>query len=294
MLPVLDLVVLSACYYPVMSVIATPVLCNSADEKFSTRREIRDLFGSANLLLNLVKRDLTVRYKRSVIGLLWTMLNPLILMVILTIVFSNLFRFEGVSHFEVYFLSEFMVFTFFSQTTLQSMTSLAWNGSLMKRIRVPKSIFAISTTISGLVNLCLAYIPLFVIMIVRGAPIKPTVLFLPVAFVIIAVFTLGVSLLLSALAVYFDDVSQMYSVLTIALMYMTPIIYPIEIVPDRFLWLIRGNPLTLLFKLARDPVYYGTLPDMGVIVGSLAIATVALLTGWLVFHRLSRGFYEHL
>ena len=113
---------------------------------------------------------------------------------------------------------------------------------LLKRVRVPKSIFAISTTLSGLVNLCLAYIPLFIIMIVRGAPIRPTVLFLPIAFVIIAIFTLGVSLLLSALAVYFEDVSQMYQAATMALMYLTPIIYPIEIIPYKALWLDSDQP----------------------------------------------------
>jgi len=278
----------------VVSITATPVLHNSATTKFSSRREIAEIVENRNLLLNLVRRDLTVRYKRSIIGFFWTMLHPLILMIILTIVFSNLFRFEGISHFEVYFLSMYMVFGFFAQTTAQSMTSLSWNGSLMKRVRVPKSIFAVSTTLSGLVNLCLAYIPLFVIMIVRGAPIRPAVLFLPVAFVIIAVFTLGVSLLLSALAVYFDDVSQMYQVGTLALMYMTPIIYPINIVPHKFLWLIRINPLTQIFKLARDPVYHGTLPAPHIFVGSVAIALVTLVIGWFVFHRLSRGFYEHL
>lgn len=273
---------------------ATPILYNSATTMFSTRREIRELLGSSNLLWNLVRRDLTVRYKRSVIGFFWTMLHPLILMVILTIVFSQIFRFEGISHYEVYFLSEYLVFGFFAQTTIQSMTSLSWNGMLMKRVRVPKSIFAISTTLSGLVNLGLAYIPLFVIMIVRGAPIRPSTLFLPVAFVIIAVFTLGVSFLLSALAVYFDDVSQMYRVGTLALLYMTPIIYPIDIVPYKFLWLIRGNPLTQLFKLARDPVYHGTLPEPHIFIGSVAIALLSLFIGWFVFHRLSRGFYEHL
>jgi ABC-type polysaccharide/polyol phosphate export permease len=271
-----------------------PVLHNSADARFSTRREIRELIDSSNLLWNLVRRDLTVRYKRSVIGFFWTMLNPLILMVILTIVFANIFRFEGIQHYEVYFLSEYMVFAFFTQTTVQSMTSLAWNGGLMKRIRVPKSVFALSTTISGLVNLCLAYVPLFVIMIVRGAPIRPTVLFLPVAFVILAIFALGVSLLLSALAVYFEDVSQMYQVGTVALLYMTPVIYPIDIVPDKFLWLIRLNPLTQLFKLARDPVYSGSLPEFHILVGSVVTAVVALVIGWTVFYRLSRGFYEHL
>jgi ABC-2 type transport system permease protein len=229
-----------------------------------------------------------------VIGFFWTMLNPLILMIILTIVFANIFRFEGISHYEVYFLSEYVIFGFFAQTTAQSMMSLSWNGSLMKRVRVPKSIFAISTTLSGLANLCLAYIPLFIIMLVRGAPIRPAVAFLPIAFIIIALFTLGVSFLLSALAVYFEDVSQMWQVGTMALMYMTPIIYPIQIIPSRFLWLIRGNPLTQLFKLARDPVYNGTLPVPHVFAGSLIIAIVSLVIGWNVFHRLSRGFYENL
>jgi ABC-2 type transport system permease protein len=283
-----------AWYHFVVSLTAHPVLHNSADTAFSSRREIRELIDSSNLLWNLVRRDLTVRYKRSVIGFFWTMLHPLILMVILTIVFSKIFRFEGIAHYEVYFLSEYLVFAFFAQTTVQSMTSLSWNGMLLKRVRVPKSIFAISNTLSGLVNLCLAYIPLFAIMIVRGAPIRPAVLFLPVAFVVIAIFTLGVSLLLSALAVYFEDVSQMYQAATMALMYLTPIIYPIEIIPYKFLWLIRINPLTQLFKLARDPVYNGVLPDFHIFGASVVVAGVALMIGWFIFHRLSRGFYEHL
>lgn len=277
-----------------MPISETPVLVNSADSKFSTRNEIRELIANSNLLWNLVRRDLTVRYKRSVIGFFWTMLNPLLLMVVLTIVFSNVFRFEGISHYEVYFLSEYLVFWFFAQTTTQSMASLAWNGMLMKRVRVPKSIFAISTTLSGLTNLCLAYVPLLVIMVVRGAPITPAMLFLPVAFVVVAVFTLGVSLLLSSLAVYFDDVAQMYQVATVALMYMTPIIYPISIVPIDFLWLIRLNPLTQLFKLARDPVFNGVLPQTHIIFGSFLTAGASLTVGWFVFHRLSRGFFERL
>lgn len=270
------------------------VLVNSADDRVRTIGEIKDLIRYSHLLANLVRRDLTVRYKRSVIGFFWTMLNPLLLMIILSIVFSNIFRFEGIEHYAVYFLSEYLVFGFFAQTTVTSMTSLAWNGGLMRKVRVPKSIFAISTTLSGLVNLCLAYLPLFVIMLVLGAPIKPTVLFLPVAFLIIGMFTLGVSFLLSALAVYFEDVSHMYQVATIGLMYMTPIIYPITIVPTKFMWLMRINPLTHLFKLARDPVYLGQLPAPHVLQASLVLSIVSLVVGWLVFHRMSRNFYHHL
>lgn len=256
--------------------------------------ELRDLAKHSHLLASLVRRDLTVRYKRSVIGFFWTMLNPLLLMIILTVVFSAIFRFEGIEPYAVYFLSEYLVFGFFSQTTVTSMTSLSWNGALMKKVRVPKSIFVISTTISGLVNLCLAYIPLFVIMLVLHAPIRPAVLFLPVAFLIIGVFTLGVSFFLSAMAVYFEDVSHMYQVATIGLMYMTPIIYPISIIPYKFLWLVRANPLTHLFKLARDPIYMGQLPAAHVVQASVISAVVSLVIGWLVFHRLSRNFYQHL
>jgi len=273
---------------------AVPVLINAAGDKLSVVKEIRDLLQHSSLLWNLVRRDLTVRYKRSVIGFFWTMLNPLLLMIILTVVFSTIFRFEGIQNYPTYFLSEYLVFGFFAQTTNQSMASLGWNGALMKRVRVPKSIFAVSTTLSGLVNLSLAYIPLFIIMLATGAPICLTVLFLPVSFLLIAMFTLGVSLLLSAVAVYFEDVQHMYQVATVGLMYMTPIIYPIGIVPFRWLWVIRANPLTQLFKLARDPVYGCSLPGGHVILASGAAAVISLVIGWVVFHRLARGFYLHV
>ena len=270
-----------------------PVLYNAAHETLNPIRDLRELAAHSNLLANLVRRDLTVRYKRSVIGFFWTMLNPLLLMVILTIVFSNLFRFD-IPHYETYFLSEYLAFGFFQQTTVTAMTSFGWYGSLMKRVRVPKSIFAIATTLSGLINLALAHIPLFAIMLVMGAPIRPAVLFLPVSFAIIACFTLGVSLLLSALAVYFDDVSHMYQVATIGLMYLTPIIYPISIVPYKWMWLIRLNPLTQLFKLARDPIYGGTLPELHILLPAILVSVTALAVGWVVFHRLARGFYLYL
>ena len=273
---------------------SVPVLVNSADEKLSAVKEIRDLVAHRNLLWNLVRRDLTVRYKRSMIGFFWTMLNPLLTMMILTVVFSTIFRFEGIGNYPTYFLSAYLVFGFFAQTTNQSMQSLAWNGALMKRVRVPKSIFAVSTTLSGLVNLLLAYVPLFLIMIATGAPICATVLYLPISFLLIAMFTLGVSLVLSAMAVYFEDVQHMYQVVTIGLMYLTPIIYPIGIIPFKWLWVIRANPLTHLVKLARDPVYGCALPGAHVIYASAAAAIIALVLGWVVFHRLARGFYLHV
>ncbi|MFZ5786325.1 MAG: ABC transporter permease [Acidobacteriota bacterium] len=272
---------------------SVPVLVNAAGSRPSPIEDLREIVAHGHLLANLVRRDLTVRYKRSVLGFLWTMLNPLLLMIIFTVVFSTIFRF-AVEHYETYFLSEYLVWNFFAQSTVAAMTSLEWNGALMKRVRVPKAVFAVSTTASGLANLLLACLPLLVIMALAGAPIRPAMLFLPFSFAIIAVFTLGVSLALSAVSVYFDDVAQMVQVAITALMYLTPIMYPMSIVPERYQWLIRANPLTHLFELTRQPIYHGVLPDLSALVLASAIALAALLVGWLTFRRLSPGFYLHL
>jgi len=266
---------------------------NFAGTRPSLVDEVRELARFSHLLANLVQRDLTVRYKRSVLGFLWTMLNPLLLMIILSVVFSSIFRF-AIAHYQVYFLAAYLPWTFFAQTTTGAMSSLAWNGSLMKRVRVPKPIFAISTVVSGLANLGLSCLPLLVIMLAVGAPLRPALLFLPVGFGILALFVLGTSLALSAVAVYFDDVAQMYQVALLGLMYLTPIFYPISIVPESYRWLIRLNPLVYFLELARAPIYDGRLPLAHDLVIALACAAVALVAGTAVFRRLAPGFYLHL
>jgi ABC-type polysaccharide/polyol phosphate export permease len=255
--------------------------------------ELRDLARSAHLLRNLVHRDITIRYKRSVLGFLWTMLHPLLLALILMMVFSSVFRF-AVPRYELYVLAALLPWNFFSQTTVGSMSSLAWNGALMKRVRVPKSIFTLSTVIAGLVNLLLAYVPLLVIMVVRGAPIRPAIAFLPVSLLLLAVFTYGVSLTLSALAVYFVDVREMYTAALTAMMYLTPVIYPIDVIPAKYRRIFALNPLMYFIEIVRTPVHDGVLPSLRALTISVAAAFVAVVVGWTLFRRLSRGFYPYL
>lgn len=264
----------------------------SPEQQTTFAQEWQDIVRSGHLLYSLVRRDLTVRYKRSFLGWFWTMLHPLFLTLILMVVFSEVFRF-AVPHYEVYVLSALLPWTFMSQTTVTSMASIAWNGSLMKRVRVPKSIFTLSVTLAGLVNLLLAYVPLLAIMLIRGVPLRLTLLFLPLSLLVLAIFTFGLSLALSAIAVYFLDLREMYTVALTALMYLTPIIYPISIIPPRFRRVIELNPFTHLIDMVRDPVY-GSLPSMHTVTFSLASAIVALLGGWVIFRRLSRGFYPYL
>ncbi len=266
---------------------------NAAGGHISIADEVRDVAAHAHLLKCLVGRDLTVRYKRSILGFFWTMLNPLLMMVILTIVFSTIFRF-AISHYETYFLSAYLPWIYFSQTTVGAMLGIAWNGPLMKRVRIPKSIFAVSAVISGMANLLLSLLPLAVIMLAVGAPLRPALLFLPVSLLILALFTLGVSLGLSIVAVYFADVKEMYQVGVMALMYLSPIFYPIEIVPEQFAWIVRLNPLLYLLRIVRDPIYAGRLPAASDLAISALWAAVAMLLGWLAFRRLAPEVYPHL
>lgn len=257
------------------------------------RDELRDLAQQRSLLRELVHRDLTVRYKRSFLGFFWTMLHPLLLMLIFTAVFSNLFRFQT-PHYETYFLSAYVAWNFFSQTVVNAMASIAWNGHLMKRVRVPLSIFTISTAVSGLVNLFLSMIVLFAIMLALRVPIRPAILYLPVSLLILFVFTLGVSLALTAISVYFGDVREMVQAGMPALMYLTPVIYPITIVPERFQWIVRSNPLMYIVELVRLPIYYRLVPSVRIAGGGALVAVFALVIGWMIFRHLAPRFHAHL
>jgi len=264
-----------------------------AGQKTRFLREWRDILDSGHLLYNLVHRDLTVRYKRSVFGAAWTLLHPLLLTSILVIVFSHLFRFD-IGHYDVYLLAGLLPWTFFAQTTVSSMTAVAWNGSLMKRVRVPKSIFTLSTAISGLINLSISYVPLLVIMAFRGVKFTPAILFLPVCVAILAIFTFGLSLALSTISVYFVDVREMFAVMLTAVFYLTPIIWPLKIVPPKFQAIVRANPMYYLIELVRIPIHAGILPSLQLLGVGVALALAALLFGWMTFRRLSPGFYPHL
>lgn len=260
-----------------------------AGQPLRAREELRDLAAHGNLLYELVHRDLTIRYKRSLFGFLWTMLHPLLLMLIFTAVFAGLFRRET-PHYETYFLSAYVAWNFFAQTTTHAMSSVAWNGPLMKRVRVPRSIFTLSVVLSGMVNLALSFVVLFAIMLVAGAPLRPTLVVLPASVLLLAIFTLGVSLALTAVSVFFADVREMVQAGLPALLYLTPAIYPISIVPQQFRWLIEANPLTFFVELVREPIYNARVPDARTFGYSTVFAVAALAIGWTIFRRLAPRF----
>ncbi|MDX1999941.1 MAG: ABC transporter permease [Thermoanaerobaculia bacterium] len=247
---------------------------------------MRRLIDYRDLVWNLVLRDLKVRYRRSTLGFLWTMLQPLLTMIVLQVVFSTAFRFP-LANYSVYVLSGILFWNFFSQSVVASMNSLRGNARLIQKLPVPKAVFPIATVLSGLVNLGLALVPLFGLLLVTGHPLTPSLLFLPVSILIVATFTLGAGLLLSPLAVFFTDVVELIGVALMLLMYLTPVFYPRSIVPERYEWLVRYNPLRSILEVFRDPIYLHKVPPLTHLTVAVAIAVVTLVLGAYFFRRSS-------
>jgi ABC-type polysaccharide/polyol phosphate export permease len=247
-------------------------------------QEITELWRYRDLLRMLVSNSIKTRYKRSSLGVVWTLLSPLLSTVVLTIALSQLLRFN-VDNYAIYLLTGLITWNFFAQTMTEAMNTLVWGSSLMKRIYVPRTIFAVSVIGNGLVNLFLSMIPLVLIMLVMGQPIRWTFLLLPVAVLLLAMFTMGLALLISTIAVYFVDVVEMFKIVLNAWFYLTPIIYPLEVVPEKWGFLIRLNPMSYLVEIFRSLVYNGILPQTQHLVISLVLAVVALIAGWWVFTR---------
>ena len=244
------------------------------------------LLDYRDLVATLVARDLKVRYRRSAIGFVWTMLQPLLMMLVFQVVFGALFRFN-LKNYPVYAFAGILFWNFFSQSILASMNSLKGNAQLLQKLPVPKEVFPVSTVISGVVNLAFALVPLLGLLLVTGHRLAPSLLFLPVAILLAALFTLGAGLLLSPLAVFFHDVVEIIGVVLTVVMYLTPVFYPMSIVPPRFHFLVRFNPVRSILEVFRDPIYYGKIPPLSHLAVCLLVTAAALAIGGLVFRRAS-------
>ena len=251
--------------------------------------ELRQAYNYRYLISQLLRRDIVTRYKRSFLGIGWTMLNPLGTMIVLSIAFSQVFKMtEG---YPAYVLSGLMAWNFFSQTTYASMVNLVWGGGLLKRIYMPRTSFALAAIGTGLVNTILTIIPMLIVMLIINVPVRMSVLFIPIPLLLLAFFSLGFGLILSTLAVYFPDVAEMYQIVLTAWMYLTPIIYPEEILPGNIHFLISTfNPMYGLVKLFRIPIFYGRLPTMEEFIFPAVIAILFFVVGWFFFSLKSDEF----
>jgi ABC-type polysaccharide/polyol phosphate export permease len=262
---------------------------DSSRQRFLAVEELRSIFRYRDLIFQLIRRDIVTRYKRSVLGILWTMLNPLGTMLILSIVFSQVFKMGGT--YPAYIITNLVAWNFFSQTTTASLNAMLWGSSFFQKIYLPRTSFVVSTIGTGLVNTLLALVPLILVFLITRVPLPVTILFLPFSLLILAAFSLGISLIISAFVAFFPDIAEMYPVFLTAWIYLTPIIIPEEILANILNgWLLRINPLYPVIRIFRLVIYDGKVPSLAEWGVATAIALGTLLIGWLFFTQKSKSF----
>jgi ABC-type polysaccharide/polyol phosphate export permease len=261
--------------------------------------EFQNLWTYRGLVRLLVNRELTVRYKRSALGVWWTLLNPLFTTAIMWVIFGQIFgggRFgtTGDEPYVLYLLAGVLMITFFGQALLATGAAFTGSASILSKVYVPAEVFSFATSIAGAANFIISVIPLLAVQLIVGTGIPWTIALAPIPIVAMLALVTGLGMLVAAAAVRFYDVVELTRLGVTLLTYATPVFYPISIIPERLLWLVQANPLYSYLEVFRSLMYRGVIPpgwQWAVMIGS---ALTALAFGVWVFSRSWRSLVSSL
>lgn len=273
-----------------------------SDTNLSAR--LATLYRYRGLIYNLVLRELKARYKNSVLGFVWSLLNPLAMMIVFTIVFGVLWPNGSIEKYPLFLLCGLLPWNFFSNSVMGSINSIVDNGNLVKKVYFPRETLPIATVLANLVNFLLAFIVLFGVLIVFRANFSPWLWLLPVVILIQTCFTLGIAFLLSTVNVFYRDTMMIMDVVMLAWFFLTPIFYTVELVPatleigtlviDLRRWLYILNPMASIINMYRDLLYWGYRTDFDFFLRTAVTALAVLAVGYWFFNRYSNRFGEEV
>ncbi|MGE5472463.1 MAG: ABC transporter permease [Bacteroidota bacterium] len=247
-------------------------------------RFLSELYGSRNVLLQLVSQQLILRYRRTALGYLWTLINPLLMMSVMALVFATLFK-ADLKVFTVFLFAGMIPWNFFSAVVTQSGSSFINNEGLIKKIYLPKVIFPLSIAVALLIDSVLSFLALFAIILVLGGTLSWAALFIPVAYLLLFLFALGVSLIMSITTVFFRDMQHVILIAMQGLFFLTPVLYKHQALAGPMGWLVGLNPVVPFIEIFRAPLTEAALPGQGVILQATGIALLAMTVGLFVFLR---------
>ncbi|MCR5110876.1 MAG: ABC transporter permease [Ruminococcus sp.] len=255
---------------------------------------IKELYAYRQMIFSLVRKDLRGRYKGSALGFLWTFINPLLQLVVYTVVFSFILK-TNIERYYLYLFVALIPWIFFSSSITVGAASVVAQKDLIKKIYFPRMVIPISYVTSCFVNMLLCFIVIFAVILVSGAGFNfAALLTLPVIMVVEYILALGMALLTSAVTVYFRDLEHILGIVSMVWMYMTPIMYDRSIVPERLLPIFNLNPMTHIISCYRDVLYRKEMPDLLSLISAAALGIFFLILGGIVFNRLQRRFAEEL
>lgn len=251
-------------------------------------------FKKYKFLLNqLVKRDIKIKYRRSVLGIFWSFLEPLLTMVLMTIVFSTLFH-RNIANYPVYYLTGRLIYQFFASGTNGAMRSIKSNSSIMKTIYVPKYMYSLSSILSNFITFLLSLVVLFIVMLATNVSFTIYIIFASLPILALILLIIGVGLILATVNVFFRDLEHLYGVLLMMLMWATPIFYPADIVPASFRFMQYYNPLYAIIQCFRSSFLYGTLYNPLNLLFAIGSGIIALIIGITLFYKYQDKFILYI
>ncbi len=255
---------------------------------------IRELYMYRTMTASLVKKDLKGRYKGSVLGFLWTFINPLLQLGVYTLVFQVILR-NPMPNYYMHLFVALVPWIFFSSALTTGSKAVLGQANMVKKIYFPREVLPLSYTLSSFVNMILSFIVIFAVYIISPLKIKLIpLLMLPIVMIIQLFLVAGVTMITSSLTVYLRDLEHIMSVLNMALMYLSPVVYPVSYIPEKYMALYLINPMSPIIIAYRDILYYGNFPEFKIIILAFAESMIIFFGGLMIFGKLKKHFAEEL
>lgn len=256
-------------------------------------KHLKELYDYREMVFSLVKKDLRGRYKGSVLGFLWTFINPLLQLMVFTLVFSVIMK-AGYDQYYLFLFVALVPWMFFSSSVQDGSTAIIREKDMVKKIYFPREVMPIATVTSGFVNMLLTFIVIFIVLIISGKGINPIALLcLPFVMIVEYILCLGIAMIVAALTVYFRDLQYILGIFTMALQYMTPVMYGSEMVPAWAMPIFQANPMTPIIEMYRQILYYKEVPEMISLLYVLTLGIIFIVLGFVCFNKLQKGFAEN-
>lgn len=255
---------------------------------------LKEIYNYREMIYSLVRKDLRGRYKGSALGFLWTFVNPLLQLIVYTLVFSTIMRSE-IKDFYLFLFVALIPWIFFSSSLTGGANIIMGQKDMVKKIYFPREVLPISYVISCFINMLLTFIVIFSVLIISGKGISlQAILYLPIIMIIEFIMALGVSMLSSSITVYFRDLEHILNIVGMAWMYLTPILYPVDMVPEKYEFIFNLNPMTPVINAYREILYYKSVPHLENLSHAFGMGIITLILGFFVFNKLKKYFAEEL
>ena len=255
---------------------------------------LKELYQYREMIFSLIRKDLRGRYKGSALGFFWTFLNPLLQLVVYTVVFSWLFP-NNIEKFYIFLFVGLVPWLFFNTSLVGGATSVVSQENLIKKIYFPRQVLPIAYVTSAFVNMLFTFLVIFAVLIFSGYGVNLKIMWaLPIVMFVEYLFALGIALITSALTVYLRDLEYILGILAMAWMYLTPILYEVTMIPEQFRHLIYWNPMTGIILCYKELLYYKRLPELGDLSATFCIGVAFMLIGFVVFQKMQKRFVEEM